>query len=72
MTYAQAVAHRDALEAALLTSVGVVTVSSGEDSITYQNEGAARAALARLNRDIQAYERRAAGQNPFWSRPKWS
>lgn len=71
MTYADAVALRDALEAALLSGAGVSSVQIGDRTVTYQSASAARSALSQLNRDIAAYERGASNINPHVSTPRW-
>jgi len=71
MTYAEALTYKAALEAADLASPGVVSVSIGSRAVSYATAAQARSALAEINRSIQAYNRRANGQNPFVSNPRW-
>lgn len=71
MDYSEAVALRDALETALLTNVGVSSVTYDGKTVTYQSTNQARTQLAQLNRDIAAYNRRASNINPSVSRPRW-
>jgi hypothetical protein len=73
MTYAEALTLKAAIEAALLTSAtsGVVSVSHNNRSTTYASKAEARAALAEINRSIQTYKRKSAGQNPQWRTPRW-
>lgn len=70
MTYAEAVALRDAIEAKLLEGAGVSLIQIGDRQVTY-NPFRAEETLARLNRDIAAHERRQSGLNPSISRARF-
>lgn len=72
MTYADAITLQAALEAALLSGGGTRSVTIGDRTISYSSTAEIRNALAEVNRNIQAFTRRANGQNPHWSRPKWT
>jgi len=70
MTYAELITLRDAIEDAMVSGAGISSIQIGDRSITY-NPVRAEQMLARVNRDITAYERRSRGVNPHVSRVKW-
>lgn len=71
MTYAEAIAIRDAIEDSLLSGAGIQSVQIGDRQITYSSEMDARRMLNQLNRDILAYERRQSNINPEIRTPRW-
>ena len=71
MTYAEALELRSELESALSSGAGVASVSMGDRTITYKSADGMRQALAQINRDIAAYQRRASNANPSVSRARW-
>lgn len=71
MTYAEAVALRDAINAALLSGAGVSSLQVGDRTITYESPADARRMLNQLNRDIAAYNNKAANRNPSRVTPRW-
>ena len=71
MTYTEAVALRTAIEASLLSGAGTKSVTIGDRTITYSDRAEMQNMLAQLNRDIENYDRRTAGQDPSWKRPRW-
>lgn len=71
MTYADALTLRTSLEAAL--AGGTLSVTLNGRSITYRTTDELRATLNGVIRDINRYERDAAGQtNPGIKTPKWN
>lgn len=71
MTYAEAIALRDAIEANLLAGAGIASVQIGDRQITYKSAQGARELLSQLNRDIAAYENRQVNRNPSVVTPRW-
>jgi len=71
MTYAELVTLRGALEDALTSGAGAASVQIGDRQITYAGITDVRRALAQVNRDIAAYDNRAANRNPHISTPRW-
>lgn len=70
MTYAEALTLRGNIESALSEGGAYAVVQIGDRSVTYSTQKA-RDLLAQVNRDIAAYESRAAGRNPTVKVAKW-
>lgn len=71
MTYEEALNLQAALESALSAGSTYASVQNGDRTLEYRSTRDMKNALAAVNRDIKAYQRRSSNINPNWTRPRW-
>jgi hypothetical protein len=71
MTYQEALDLQSALESALSSGATYASVTNGDRTLEYHSTREMKNALAAVNRDIKAYQRRSSNINPNWTRPRW-